>query len=333
MKIGKYARIAKAAMTSNHPYHAQWFLNRICNFKCKSCDVWQEPDTRKLPTEQVLAGLDKLRDLGIIQIVFSGGDPLLRPDIEEILKYSHKYFITSIYDNGSMLIPKIEALKYADYVCVSIDSLEREKFAYIRGVDQMEKAIQGMLEVQKRYGNVIVSPTASGPNVDEIPDILRHFNAFGIGSLLSVYNYPEDSDSQFKIGVQEQELVLRKERVLKLIEELIQLKKDNNRILITNKVLNTMKEYYSTGKRWTCRALDSFIMIDHLGRVSGCHVKAPVANIVTDDLKALWDSGKFKEKREEYSKCRDCTYMCYVSYSLYSKPSNFVNIDSIKTYM
>ena len=75
--------------------------------------------------------MDNLRDLGVVEIVLSGGNPLLRNDIDEILEYCSRHFITTIYDNGSMALKKIDALRRADFVAISIDSLEASKKDYI----------------------------------------------------------------------------------------------------------------------------------------------------------------------------------------------------------
>ena len=64
-----------------------------------------------MSTEKVKRGLDIIRDLGIIEIVLSGGDPLLREDAPEIIEHASNLFVTTVYDNGSMATKKIEALR------------------------------------------------------------------------------------------------------------------------------------------------------------------------------------------------------------------------------
>ena len=76
---------------------------------------------RRVSTEYVKKGLDVLHKLGTMEIVLSGGNPMLREDIDEIIEYASRYFITTIYDNGSMAVKRIDALKKADFVAVSLD--------------------------------------------------------------------------------------------------------------------------------------------------------------------------------------------------------------------
>jgi MoaA/NifB/PqqE/SkfB family radical SAM enzyme len=98
-------------------------ITRKCNYRCRGCNVWKAQDQRELPTEDIKRGLDILKDLGIAEIVLSGGDPLLRDDAAEIIEYASRLFLTTVYDNGSMALEKIDALRKADFVAISIDSL------------------------------------------------------------------------------------------------------------------------------------------------------------------------------------------------------------------
>lgn len=62
-----------------------------------------------------------------MEIVFSGGDPLMRKDAGEIIEYASRYFITTVYDNGSMAAQKVDSLRSVDFVAISIDSLDPAK--------------------------------------------------------------------------------------------------------------------------------------------------------------------------------------------------------------
>ena len=81
----------------------------------------------ELSTEEIKKGLDILKKVGVAELVISGGDPLLRPDIGEIIDYASERFITTVYDNGSMAAKKVDALRKVDFVAISIDSLDEAK--------------------------------------------------------------------------------------------------------------------------------------------------------------------------------------------------------------
>lgn len=320
MTIEKAARIAICSLTPNRPYHVQWMLTRKCNYRCKGCTVWQEQDARELSTENVKKGLDILRELGVIEVVLSGGNPLLRDDIGEIIRYASRFFITTVYDNGSMAVKKIDDLRDADFVAISIDSLNPEKNDYLRGVKgAWRNAMEAVEKLHAEGISVSVSPTISQFNLQEILDFTKHFLNKGIPLWYCLYSHDSFSSPQqlFRIGKENDEFtIVDKQLMVNLCNSLIEMKKKNRHILMTSKVLEAVKNFYLTGERtWKCHALKNFFVLDHLGRVAGCHLHKPVASIF--DLPKVWNSPKFNALREIYSKCTRCTYLCYIFYSLH----------------
>jgi MoaA/NifB/PqqE/SkfB family radical SAM enzyme len=295
-------------------------ITRKCNYQCRGCNVWQEQDTRELSTEEIKRGLDVLRKLGVLEIVLSGGNPLLRPDIDEIIQYASRFFITTVYDNGSMAIEKIDALRDADFVAISIDSLNPEKNDAIKGVKgSWKKAVEAVEKLRSEGINVSVSPTISQVNLYEITDFTEYFSSKGIPVWYCLYSYdlPDQAGSLFKIGkANDIFLIEDKEAMVKLCDYLLDMKRKNGNILMTTKVLEAVKTLYLSNKRtWRCRALRNFFVINHLGEVSGCHLHEPVASIF--ELPEAWDSKKLNNLRKTYSKCNRCTYLCYIFYSLH----------------
>jgi len=320
MTIEKAARIVIGSLTPNRPYHVQWMVTRKCNYRCRGCDVWREQDTRELSTEEIKRGLDVLRELGVIEVVLSGGNPLLRDDIGEIVEYASRFFITTVYDNGSMAVKKIDDLRNADFVAVSIDSLNPKKNDYVRGVKgAWRNAMEAVEKLHEEGVSVSVSPTISQFNLYEILDFTNYFLSKGIPIWYCLYSYDfSDEQSQlFKIGKKSDEFaIVDKKAMINLCNSLIEMKKKNSNILMTNRVLEAVKNLYLTGERtWKCRALQNFFVIDHLGRVAGCHLHNPATSIF--DLPKVWNSPKFNTLRKIYSKCTRCTYLCYIFYSLH----------------
>jgi MoaA/NifB/PqqE/SkfB family radical SAM enzyme len=320
MSLKKARSIAVRSLTPNKPHHAQWMLTRECNFRCRGCNVWRQQDKNELSTEDVKKGLGILRDLGVVDLVLSGGNPLLREDIDEILRYASDFFITTIYDNGSMAINKMDALRDADLVAISIDSLDAKKNDYVRGVKGAWRTAMHAVEVLHNEGiSVGVAPTISQFNLHEMVDFTKYFIEKDIPVWYSLYSYDSagDESNLFKIGRKDDQFtIVDKGAMVKLCDSLMEMKKKNNNILITNKLLKTIKNLYLTGERpWECRAFHTFFIIDHLGRVAGCHLHAPTTTVF--DLPRIWDTPELKTLQEQYSKCKRCTYMCYIFYSVH----------------
>lgn len=307
-------------LTPNSPLHAQWFLTNRCNYKCRSCGVWRKKNSQsEATTEEVKTGLDALAKIGVAEIVLSGGNPLLRDDIGEIVRYASQRFITTIYDNGSMATKKIEVLRDADFVAISLDTLNAEKNDYMRGIKgAYKKALDAIDKLHAEGISVGVAPTISQMNLYEIEDFTRHFTDKGIPVWYAVYSHDDVDHQLFGIGKKNDELEISdKEAMVKLCDVLTEMKKERNGVFITDKTLNALKQLFLTGKRtWKCRALRNFLVVNPQGEVSGCHLYEPVAKVT--ELPRLWSSPRCDTLRAEYSTCKRCTYVCYLFYSIHS---------------
>jgi MoaA/NifB/PqqE/SkfB family radical SAM enzyme len=320
MTLEKAARIAACSLVPNRPYHVQWLLTRKCNYRCGGCDVWREQDVDELSTGEIKKGLDVLKKLGVIEIVFSGGNPLLRDDIGEILEYASRFFVTTVYDNGSMAVKKIDALRCADFTAISLDTLDARRNDFAKGVEgSWNRAMDAVETLHEEGVSVGVSPTISQLNLHEIVGFTNYFLEKEIPVWYCLYSYDNSVDSTqvFKIGRKNHEFeIVETEAMVELCRRLVDLKKGNSNLLITAKILRAMERLFLDGERtWKCRALQNFFVIDHLGRVAGCHLRSPVASIF--DLPKVWNSSQFCALRKTYRECTGCTYLCYIFYSLH----------------
>jgi MoaA/NifB/PqqE/SkfB family radical SAM enzyme len=324
----KAASIAARSLASGKPHHAQWLVTRKCNYQCRSCNVWKEQDQRELTAEEIKKGLDILKELGIVELVISGGDPLLRDDIGEIIDYASKLFVTTVYDNGSLALQKIDVLRKADFVAISIDSLDEAKNDYIKAVPGAWKnAVQAVETLHNEGINVSVTPTISQKNLYEIVDITNYFTGKGIPVWYCLYSFDTsvDINQLFRIGKANEEFVITdKAAMVNLCNRLIEMKKKNKKILMTDKLLQALRGLYEEDSKrtWKCQALNSFLVIDHLGRIAGCHSHNFAASIF--DLPNKWKSPEFKNLRKTYHECAKCNYLCYVFYSIYGSPSGHI---------
>ena len=87
---------------------------------------------------------------------------------------------------------------------------------------------------------------------------------------------------------------------------------------MTKKLLNTVKDFYEDKREWKCQALKNFLVIDHLGRVAGCHSHNFAGTVF--DLPKKWKSPEFNALRKTYRECTECSYLCYIFYSVQGTP-------------
>jgi MoaA/NifB/PqqE/SkfB family radical SAM enzyme len=122
-----------------------------CQCRCVHCYArGRTPDDRQeLTTEEAKQVMDQARRLGVVQVTFSGGEPLLRDDIVELVRYAHgQGFITRISTNGLLLDrDRVRRLKDAGLtLCgVSIDDADPETHDRARCLPGLfEKVVEGI---------------------------------------------------------------------------------------------------------------------------------------------------------------------------------------------
>lgn len=117
-----------------------WNLTRTCNLRCAHCYTASEakkyPD--ELTTDQAKAVLDDLAAFGVPAVLFSGGEPLVRPDVLELADYARSLGLHVVLSTNGTLIDepaarRLRELSFA-YVGISLDSARPDVHDQFRGV-------------------------------------------------------------------------------------------------------------------------------------------------------------------------------------------------------
>jgi len=158
-------------------------LTDRCNFRCFYCLPHGEPPIA--PKEQMLSyeEIDYVCEifvsLGIEKLRLTGGEPMLRRDIETIIRKLTRLKSSGLRDlalttNGYYLPERAQGLKDAglDRVTISLDSLKRDIFKRMTGVDVLDKVLAG-IDAAKKAGLEPIKINAvivRGHNEDEVAD-------------------------------------------------------------------------------------------------------------------------------------------------------------------
>jgi radical SAM protein with 4Fe4S-binding SPASM domain len=115
-----------------------------CNLACGMCDYWRQPRPSALTPEIVAALLDDLAALGCRKVHFSGGEPVLRPDLPEIVAHARRLKLrVTLTTNGTLLTRGLSRRLVKaglNGLCVSIDSPVRAVHDRLRGMPGALKA-------------------------------------------------------------------------------------------------------------------------------------------------------------------------------------------------
>lgn len=142
-----------------------------CNCRCKICNVWRaNSKTDDMSTHEIFRMLEEARRLNFVAYIALGGEPLMRPDILEILQHSHDLGLyTSIITNGIYLSKFAEKIsKVVNLTWVSLDHYTdyHDEMRGFKG--SFEKAVEGIKKLKQEGGRVAINCVLSWLNINAI---------------------------------------------------------------------------------------------------------------------------------------------------------------------
>jgi len=163
-----------------------WNCTRSCNLKCVHCysqsqNVYYEGE---LSTEEGKRLIDAIADFGSPVILFSGGEPLMRKDLFELIRHATSRGLRAVIStNGTLITPEAASrLKEFNlsYVGVSLDGTEKVNDQFRGVVGAYSRAISGIRACQNAGLKVGLRFTINRRNVGEVPAIFRIISEEGI---------------------------------------------------------------------------------------------------------------------------------------------------------
>src|SRR4029077_11008396 len=124
-RLRELRMIGKALVSTKHPILVHIIPNRRCNLACTYCNEFDD-FSKPVPLEEMKSRLDILAGMGTSIITISGGEPLMHPDIDEVIRHIRRRgVIAGMITNGFLLDKKtIEKLNAAglEHLQISIDN-------------------------------------------------------------------------------------------------------------------------------------------------------------------------------------------------------------------
>jgi radical SAM protein with 4Fe4S-binding SPASM domain len=169
------------------PLVVSWNLTRKCNLKCPHCYINATTQELKneLTTEESKNLIDQICEVSRPLLILSGGEPLLRPDVYELVRYgASKGLKMGLGSNGSLIdATAAKRLKDAgiETVSISLDSHIPEQHDEFRGVKgSWDKAVGAIKVLQENGVLVQVNTTLTQQNYDQIDDIMSLAENIGV---------------------------------------------------------------------------------------------------------------------------------------------------------
>src|SRR5207247_19492 len=129
-KMRSLREFARGLVDTAHPLLVQIIPIRRCNIDCGYCNEYDKVSA-PVATDVLRQRIDKLAELGTSVVAFSGGEPMLHPDLDDLIRHIRtRGMMAGLITNGYFLVPKrIEALNAAglDFLQISIDNVEPDE--------------------------------------------------------------------------------------------------------------------------------------------------------------------------------------------------------------
>lgn len=302
---------------ANHtlkPTYVQWICSYRCNFSCPHCGTAAgQAREDELSTQDIFKTIDILADLGCEMFSITGGEPLMREDIFDVITYANEKEIKAGFvTNGYLVeeyIKQLQKVKLTS-VLVSIDGYQ-ENQAKIRGMPYSYKRCLRSVNILKNLGVDIVgvSTVMLDENIDDIPNIFEDAFKYGAtkariqplvpeGRAKGRTNYPQT--------------------VKKALRMILTLRSHGLEVEMSEGFgyLGRLEPYVRP-YRFFCGCGWNTFTIMHNGNIMGCPAldfpQLGEGNLKDTDLDKIWWK-KFKRFRvtlfdELPSKCKKCEYV------------------------
>jgi MoaA/NifB/PqqE/SkfB family radical SAM enzyme len=284
--------IAHGALSTRHPIMAHIIPIRRCNLACAYCNEYDD-FSKPVATDIVISRINKLADLGTSIITLSGGEPLLHPDLDEIIAaMRHRGVMACMITNGYLLVPeRVQRLNRAglDHMQISIDNVMPDEVSK-KSLKVLDKKLEILAEHADFHVNINSVVGGGIHNPDDALVVGRRAIELGFSATVGIIH---DGDGQLR------PLGDRERAVYHEMKEL------ENRHFAQ---LNYFQDAIAQGKPndWRCRAGARYMYICEDGLVHYCSQQrgypgTPLEQYSTADI------------RREYLSEKPCAPYCTVS--------------------
>lgn len=307
------------------PYQVIVNVTMRCNSRCPYCDVWQKQvDGQTLEHWETV--LNDLKALGIREFIISGGEPLLRPDIDQWIQKASDYsFFNVLITNGLLLTDKrIEQLIRVNThrITLSFDSFSDETFRLHRGTSSRrpKEALFALARALKAspppWFSVGVNVVATARNIHEIPEVVEYASDNRMSVQIQVMNQYPGLDVHHLLPGDTEMPSFRQG-----IERLISMKEAGYPINTSIEYLRYAPDFTQKGKLPAdhhCLMADVAVILDENFNLLPCWFLPSVGNVTQVSVSELWNSSGMRSTRQKMhaGHCPGCWLTCNADWEI-----------------
>lgn len=255
-KMREVSFISRALLSSRHPVLAHLIPMRRCNLACGYCNEYDRT-SKPVDLEIINSRLDKLADLGTSIVTISGGEPMMHPELDQIIHHiRHRGMIAGLISNGYYFTPeRIKRLNKAglEYLQISIDNVEPDEVSR-KSLRVLDKKLRYLSEHADFHVNINSVIGGGIKNPEDALTVARRAVELGFSTTVGVIH---DGDGTLKPLSKKETDIFQ------------QVKKMGNK---DHARLNWFQDSIAEGKpyNWRCRAGARYLYICEDGLVHWC---------------------------------------------------------------
>jgi radical SAM protein with 4Fe4S-binding SPASM domain len=299
------------------PLVVSWNLTRKCNLKCSHCYINATPNelVGELNTEESKQLIDQIAEVSRPLLILSGGEPLLRKDVYELIRYgTEKGLRMGLGSNGGLIDSKASR-KLTDAgiktVSISLDSHIPAQHDEFRGVvGSWQKAVDAIKSLRQNGVLVQVNTTLTQQNYNQIDDIMFLSEQIGVENFHLFFLVPTGRGAKIADISPEMYETMIKNTFAKTAKH-----KLNVRPSCAPQFMRIAQDMGLDMRQWIrgCIAGLYYCRIYPNGDVTPCpYLPVKLGNIREKTFKEIWlTSPVFRALRDPTSlkgKCGDCEY-------------------------
>ncbi|HEY1262526.1 MAG TPA: radical SAM protein [Terriglobales bacterium] len=287
--IGK---ILRALASTDHPLLAHIIPVRRCNLACTYCNEFDD-FSPPVPLEDMFRRVDKLADLRTAVITISGGEPLLHPELDEIIRRIRKRgIVAGLITNGYLLVAeRIQRLNRAglEWLQISIDNVTPDEVSK-KSLKVLDKKLELLAEYADFHVNINSVVGGGVRNPQDALTIGKRAIELGFSSTVGIIH---DGDGQLQPLSEEERRIYHE---MKSME-----KRSFTRI-------NAFQDNIAQGRpnQWRCRSGARYLYICENGLVHYCSQQRGYPGLPLESYSVA-------DIRREYVTEKSCAPHCTVS--------------------
>ena len=301
-------------MGASRPYTLVAELTYKCPLKCLYCSnpVSYHAMRDELSTEQWCKAISEAADLGVVQLHFTGGEPVIRKDLPELIRHARSRDLYTNLITGGTLLDEEKLLLYRecglDHIQLSLQDTDRKTAELIAGIRSYDKKLEIARLVKKMGFPLTINVCLHRLNIEHVPQLIAQAAELG-AQRLELAN-----TAYYGWALENRSALMPTRAQFDALEPVV--KEAQARYQGTMEIISTKVDYYSEYPK-PCMGgwANTYMVIIPTGEVMPCHAAHVIPGLHFDSVRerslaTIWEQSQglnaFRGDGWMQEPCRSC---------------------------